>query len=229
MQAIGMLMVEHRLIERMVARMEKELQNEELKRSAAEWEKTQERFKAEFVVLQRKWVEREKEIRAEVSAQSMQMLESEKARIRMAAQEEISQRASRLAEQMEKDLESELRRRESALRVDIERGALERFEKSEAERQKARLALEAEVERMRAEMTRQSTEWAQKILAKETELVNAQGQAADLSARRERAEELRDCRERLEAQVLQLQSELRQAAEGAEGAASELARKMYRF
>ena len=128
------------------------VQNEELKRSAAEWEKTQERFKAEFVVLQRKWVEREKEIRAEASAQSMQMLESEKARIKMAGQEEISQRASRLSEQMEKDLDSELRRREAALRIEIERGALDRFEKSETERQKARLALEAEIERLRGEM-----------------------------------------------------------------------------
>jgi len=166
-------------------------QNEELKRSAADGEKTQERFKAEFVVLQRKWAEREKEVRAEAAAQSLQMLESEKARIKMAAQEEISQRAARLAEQMEKDLESELRRREAALRIEIERGALERFEKSEAERQKARLALEAELERLRAESARQSTEWGQKLLAKEAELVNAQGQVADISSRRERAEELR--------------------------------------
>jgi hypothetical protein len=166
-------------------------QNGELKRSAAEWEKTQERFKAEFVVLQRKWVEREKEIRAEASAQSMQMLESEKARIKMAAQEELGLRASRLAEQMEKDLESELRRREAAVRIEIERGALERFEKSESERQKARLALEAELERLRGEMTRKETEWGQKLLAKETELVAAQGQAADFASRRERAEDLR--------------------------------------
>jgi hypothetical protein len=166
-------------------------QNEEFKRSAAEGDKTQERFKAEFVVLQRKWVEREKEIRAEVSAQSMQMLESEKARIKMAAQEEISQRASRMAEQMEKDQELELRRREAALRIEIEGGARERFEKSEAERQKARLALEAEVERLRGDMTRQSTESGQKLLAKETELVKAQAEASELVARRERAEEQR--------------------------------------
>jgi hypothetical protein len=166
-------------------------QNEELKRSAAEGDKTQERFKAEFVVLQRKWVEREKEIRAEVSAQSLQMLESEKARIKMAAQEEISQRAARLAEQMEKDQEMELRRREAGLRIEIEGGVRERLEKSEAERQKARLVLEAEVERLRGEMTRQSTEWGQKLLAKETELVKAQAEASDLAARRERAEEQR--------------------------------------
>ncbi|MBI5239277.1 MAG: hypothetical protein HY926_02295 [Elusimicrobia bacterium] len=166
-------------------------QADELKRQGVDWEKTQERFKAEFVVLQRKWVEREKEIRAEAAAQSAQMLEAEKARIKAAAQEEIGLRASRLAEQMEKDQEIELRRREAVLRTEIERGALERLEKSEAERQKARLALEAEGERLRGELVRRETEWGQKLLAKETELVGAQGQAADLGSRRERAEELR--------------------------------------
>jgi hypothetical protein len=165
-------------------------QNEELKRSAVEYEKAQERFKAEFVVLQRKWVERETEIRAEAAAQSMQMLESEKARVNKAAQEELNQRAARLAEQMEKGQESELRRREAALRIEIERETLERFETSEAERQQARLALEAGIGRLRGEMARQDTEWGRKFLAKETELVNAQGQAADLASRRERAEEL---------------------------------------
>ena len=166
-------------------------QADELKRQASDWEKTQERFKAEFVVLQRKWVDREKEIRAEAAAQAAQVLESEKARIKAAAQEEISLRASRLAEQMEKDTEVELRRRETSIRTEVEREALERFEKSEAERQKARLALEAEAERLRGEMTRQSTEWGQKLLAKETELVDAQGKVADLTSRRDRAEELR--------------------------------------
>jgi chromosome segregation ATPase len=166
-------------------------QADELKRSASEWEKTQERFKAEFVVLQRKWVEREKEIRAEAAAQAAQVLEAEKARLKAVSQEEMSLRASRLAEQMEKDGEVELRRREAALRVEIERGALDRFEKAEAERQKARLVLEAEVERLRGEMARRETEWGRKLLAKETEFVDVRGQAADLTARRDRAEEMR--------------------------------------
>jgi len=40
-------------------------QAENLKASSAHWEKVQERYKAEFMVLQRKWTDREKEIRQE--------------------------------------------------------------------------------------------------------------------------------------------------------------------
>ena len=75
-------------------------QLDELRRASASWEKTQERYKAEFVVLQRKWVEREKEVRAEAVQSSLQMVESEKTRLRIQAQDELNQRAAKIADQL---------------------------------------------------------------------------------------------------------------------------------
>jgi len=96
-------------------------QLEELKRVAGEWERTQERYKAEFVVLQRKWVEREKEIRAEVSAQSQQTLESEKKHLRIQAQDELNQRAARIADQLRQENVAEKSLMESKFRAELER------------------------------------------------------------------------------------------------------------
>jgi hypothetical protein len=166
-------------------------QLDELKRAAGEWEKTQERYKAEFVVLQRKWVEREKEIRAEASAQAMQSLEAEKGRIKLQAQEELNERVARTADQMQKEKDSELRQREASLRIEIERELMVRVRDSEEAREKSRLELQVEIDRLRSEMVRKDTEWGQKLLGKESELVAARGQAEDSSGRLARAEELR--------------------------------------
>jgi hypothetical protein len=96
-------------------------QLEELKRASGEWEKAQERYKAEFVGLQRKWVEREKEVRAEVAAQIREPLEAEKSLIKLQAQEE----GHKVQAEREKELGS-LRRDLADLR--------ERLEKEEGRR-----------------------------------------------------------------------------------------------
>ena len=93
----------------------------ELKRVAAQGELAQERAKAEFVVIQRRWMEREKEIRSEVVAQAQEKLQAQLSRLKLAAQEEINQRLARVAQEMHRHNDSELRQREVALCIEIER------------------------------------------------------------------------------------------------------------
>jgi len=187
-------------------------QIEELKRGAVEWEKSQERYKAEFAVLQRKWAEREKEIRAEAAAQFQKTLEAEKGLLKLQAQEDFNQRAARLSEQMEKEKAAELRQSEAALRLEIGREALVRAEAAEQERAKARQALEAELDRLRKEMARKDADWAQKFLGRESDLVSARSQAAESAARLARIEELTRAAAELQGRLEQ-EKKLRHALE----------------
>lgn len=165
------------------------VQVEELRRSAAEWEKTQERYKAEFVVLQRKWVEREKEVRAEATAQAMQMLESEKARLRVQAQDELNTRAAKIAEQLRVEAEGEARRNEVKLRADLEREMAERRLQLEKDMEAARAQLEAEAARLRRELVQRDQDWSQKTLAKDSEIHLQRGRADELAGRLARADD----------------------------------------
>lgn len=165
------------------------VQLEELRRAAAEWEKTQERYKAEFVVLQRKWVEREKEVRAEANAQAMAMLESEKTRLRVQAQDELNQRAAKIAEQLRSEGESENRRTETKLRADLERELAERRLQLEKDMEVARGQLEAETARLRRELVQRDQDWAQKALSKDSELHLQRTRADELAGRLARADE----------------------------------------
>ncbi len=165
------------------------VQAEELRRSAAEWEKTQERYKAEFVVLQRKWVEREKEVRAEATAQATQMLESEKTRLRVQAQDELNQRAAKIAEQLRMEAEGEARRAEAKLRADLEREVAERRLALEREAETARAQMEAETARLRRELVQRDSDWSQKALNKDSEIHLQRGRADELAGRLARSDE----------------------------------------
>lgn len=165
------------------------VQLEELRRASAEWEKTQERYKAEFVVLQRKWVEREKEVRAEATAQAMAMLESEKSRLRVQAQDELNQRAAKIAEQLRQENESEVRRSEQKLRADLERELAERRLALERDMEATRAQLEAEAARLRRELVQRDQDWSQKTLAKESELHLQRSRADELAGRLARADD----------------------------------------
>ncbi len=175
-------------------------QLEELRRSSAEWEKAQERYKAEFVVLQRKWVEREKEIRTEAAAQGAQLLDAEKVRIKLQAQEEINQRASRIAEQFQKEKEIELRQKEAELRSEIETKTAARFQEMTQNLEKSRAEMQGELERIHKESIRKDSEWSQRLLAKEGDLVTARAQLDDTARRLAREE---DARQRLAAEKLE--------------------------
>src|SRR6185312_6695055 len=171
-------------------------QLEELKRSAVEWERTQERYKAEFVVLQRKWIEREKEIRAEASAQSLQMLESEKTRLRIQAQDELNTRAAKIADQLRQENESEQRRLESKLRADLETELQARRNELQAEAEGERVQAEAEMGRLRRELANKDASWGERLLAKESDALSARGRADELAGRLSREEESRQAAER---------------------------------
>jgi chromosome segregation ATPase len=166
-------------------------QLDELRRAAASWEKTQERYKAEFVVLQRKWVEREKEVRAEATQTSLQMVESEKTRLRMQAQDELNQRAAKIADQLRLENESEQKRLESRLRADLERELAERRQAMIAETDGARAQAEIELGRLRRELQQKDTAWGERMLAKESELISQRSRADELAGKLSREEEAR--------------------------------------
>ena len=155
----------------------------ELQAQRANFEKTQERFKAEFVVLQRKWVEREKEIRAESDARALQMLEAEKSKIKVFAQEEINARAARIAEQLGKDKDTDLKRAEAAMRVELERQLAERSQALHADWDKARKQLEGEIERLHQDHFKKEQEWSQRLLARESEAHKAGSLGEELSGK----------------------------------------------
>jgi hypothetical protein len=171
-------------------------QLEELKRAAVEWERTQERYKAEFVVLQRKWIEREKEVRAEASAQSLQMLEGEKTRLRVQAQDELNTRAAKIADQLRQENESEQRRLESKLRADLEAELQARRQEQQAEFDGSRVQAEAEMGRLRRELSQKDAAWGERLLAKESEALAARGRADEIAGRLSREEEARQAAER---------------------------------
>jgi hypothetical protein len=175
-------------------------QLDELRRAAATWEKTQERYKAEFVVLQRKWVEREKEVRAEATQSSLQMVESEKTRLRIQAQDELNQRAAKIAEQLRLENESEQKRLESRLRADLERELAERRSAMQAESDAYRLQNEQEQSRLRREIQQKDASWGERLLAKESELIGQRSRADELAGRLSNEETARTAslREKLE-------------------------------
>jgi hypothetical protein len=166
-------------------------QLDELRRSAAAWEKTQERYKAEFVVLQRKWVEREKEVRAEATQASLQMVESEKTRLRIQAQDELNTRAAKIADQLRLENESEQKRLESRLRADLERELAERRQSIVAETDAARAMTEQELGRLRRELQQKDSSWGERMLAKESELIGQRSRADELAGKLSREEEAR--------------------------------------
>lgn len=166
-------------------------QLDELRRAAAAWEKTQERYKAEFVVLQRKWVEREKEVRAEATQASLQMVESEKTRLRVQAQDELNTRAAKIADQLRLENESEQKRLESRLRADLERELAERRQAMQAEFDGGRLQTEQELQRLRREIQQKDASWGERMLAKESELISQRSRADELAGKLSREEDSR--------------------------------------
>lgn len=171
-------------------------QLEALKRNSIDWERAQERYQAEFVVLQRKWIEREKEIRAEAATQSLQALESEKARLRVQAQEEFNQRAAKIADQVRRENESEQRRLESRLRAELDAELQSRRQELLAQSEAARAQADVETGRLRGELAQKDAAWSERLLAKESEVLSARSRADELAEKLAREEEARSAAER---------------------------------
>lgn len=168
----------------------------EMKKAAEDWQLAQERYKAEFIVLQRKWIEREKEIRNETSAQNAALLEAEKTRLRNEAQGEINARASKIADQLRAENEAEERRLEAKLRGELERELRSRRQDLEAEGQALRVAADAELARLRRELSTKDSSWSERMLAKEADLLAARVRADETGGRLTREEDARQAAER---------------------------------
>ncbi|MBI4376895.1 MAG: hypothetical protein HY549_10655 [Elusimicrobia bacterium] len=187
-------------------------QAQELQAGRQQWERAQERYKAEFIVLQKRWAEREKEIRAEALKQAMQSVEGEKARLRTAAQEELSARLSKVSEQVQRDQALELSRKETELRDHVERQMADRIRKMQADWDEARRQFEVEIERLHKERLQKEQEWSQRLASRQEE--------AALEISREKIQlqrELQSSREEVEA----LGSKLKEAQERLLGLESE--------
>ena len=104
----------------------------QLSRAQAEWERTQERFKAEFMVVQRKWAEREKEIKHEAGEAARRASETEFAALRLKLEREASEREAHSQEKVRSALEISRLEREKAVAE-----ANARMEESQAARRRA--------------------------------------------------------------------------------------------
>lgn len=162
-----------------------EKQSSTARAQVAELSRNQERYKAEFVVLQRKWIEREKEIRNESQAQMTQMLEVEKSKIKIMSQEEINSRVNKLSEQLKAEKDMEVRTVEAQLQVKIQDAA-----------NLSRKEMEGEIDRLHREAFKKEADWSQRVLAKEAELHGVAVKLDDLSQRLAREENVRQSVER---------------------------------
>jgi chromosome segregation ATPase len=185
-------------------------QLEDLKRAAAEWEGAQERYKAEFIVLQRKWAEREKEIRAESIPELQKAVENEKIKLRAQAQEEINARAVKIAEQLRSENEAGRAQLEAKLRTEMEAELGRRRQEIQAEFEAGRVQAEAEQGRLRREWAQKDAAWSQRLLAKEGEVLAARSRADEAAGQLKRENEVRAAFER---RVLDLEKTIQDGRE----------------
>ncbi|OGR88648.1 MAG: hypothetical protein A3J74_05430 [Elusimicrobia bacterium RIFCSPHIGHO2_02_FULL_57_9] len=139
----------------------------EFQTAKACWEQTREKYKAEFSVLQRKWLERERELRAEAVLQLSKMLDTERDKLKALSQEEINQRVSKIAEQMQREREAERIQMEGDFRVQLERELASRAEKLQSDWDNAREELEREIDRLHKEMLKRDADWSRRMASPE--------------------------------------------------------------
>ncbi|HBL15860.1 MAG: hypothetical protein A2X36_08750 [Elusimicrobia bacterium GWA2_69_24] len=174
-------------LERQVASLR--MQAEESKKLKEEVQRVNERYKAEFLVLQRKWQDRETEIRKAAEENAAKKFDADKTKLKLLAQEEIQKRVGLLQEQLRKELSAEVVERERAIRAEMERELAERARKTDAE-----------LERKGAEAARKETQWQDKLLSRESELLSARSGLDEAKGRLARLEDARSqaSREKLE-------------------------------
>ncbi|MBI5244797.1 MAG: hypothetical protein HY922_14100 [Elusimicrobia bacterium] len=165
-------------------------QAEEGKKLKEELQRVSDRYKSEFLVLQRKWQDREAEIRSEAAAQYAGQLEAEKAKLKLQAQAELQSRVAEAQERMKEDMDKELAVRERAFQTKVEaelaarvravqhdadtfeRRAEEIRRKAEADTQDRMKAIQA-----KAEETQRRAEEACRKLQEELDLSTKQGES----------------------------------------------------
>ncbi|MFC1679296.1 hypothetical protein ACFL2T_03715, partial [Elusimicrobiota bacterium] len=130
------------------------------------------------------------------------VMEGEKTKLKLRAQEEIQKRVLRLEEQLRKEGAAELSQREKAIRAEMERELAERSRKLQQELGEMRRKLEAEIERKTAEGAKKETQWQEKLLHRESELLSLRSSLDEARGHLARLEEQKTStdRERLDAE-----------------------------
>ncbi|MEK7743163.1 MAG: hypothetical protein AAB578_02145, partial [Elusimicrobiota bacterium] len=184
-------------------------QSEEAKKLKEEFRSVNERYKAEFLTLQRKWQEREEELRKQAGAHYEKQLDAERAKIKLRAQEEIQNRLLKTQEALREEMDRELVLREKTFRAKVEGDFAERIQalrsqaqKTELHAEEARSQTEADSQRkaQETESLRRSLDELRGRLAKEEEWKASAGkERAEIEAQREREQSaLREKVRRLE-------------------------------
>ena len=176
------------------------MQASEAKKLKDEVSRVNERYKAEFLVLQRKWQEREVEIRHQSETHMRQRFDAEKTKLKVRAQEEIQDRIVKLQAQLRNEANAELAEREKAVRADMERELSERSRRVQSDLSEMRRKLETEIERKSSESERRESDWKEKLLTKEAELAGAKSELEQIRGRASQAEDykLQAARDRTE-------------------------------
>jgi len=120
-----------------------------------------ERYKAEFLVLQRRWQDRELELRKSAEVEAAKRFDAEKSRLKLRAQEELQAQVVRVQGEARTEMERELADRQSRLRAAMEEEIARRL-KLEAEKaaqqsqgaDQARRRLEEELHASRQELAK---------------------------------------------------------------------------
>ena len=120
-----------------------------------------ERYKAEFLVLQRKWQDRETELRKQVEAEAEKRFDSEKTRLKVRSQEELQARVLAVQGQAREEMERALVDRQRSMRAAMEEEIARRL-KLESEKlaqdlrasEQGRRKLEEDLYRLRQELAR---------------------------------------------------------------------------
>jgi chromosome segregation ATPase len=161
----------------------------EAKQLKEEMKQVNDRYKAEFIVLQRKWQDREVELRKKAEDEYNKKLETEKAKIKLRAQEEIQNRVVSVQEQLRKEMAGELLEKERVLRTEMERQVTDRSQKVRSELDDMRHKVEAELKHKTEEYAKKDLHWQERIIAAETESAGLKTALDDLKARFSREEE----------------------------------------
>lgn len=162
----------------------------EAKKLKEEMQRINERYKAEFIVLQRKWQDREVEIRKSAEADFEKRLETEKTKIKLRAQEEVQSRVIKVQENLRKDMEGQLLERERALRLETERQVSERSQKAQKELEDMRRKLEDELKRKSDEYAKRDLHWQERQVKSETETNTLKAELDGIRLRLKKEEEL---------------------------------------
>jgi hypothetical protein len=185
------------------------MQAEENRKLKEELQSINERYKAEFLVLQRRWQDREAELRKQAEKTYDKKLDNERAKIKLRAQEEIQNRIIKVQEQLRREQDGELLKRERVIREETERLVAEKAREARQETEDVRRRFEAELERKSTEGSKRDNTWQERLVKREGEMAAMKFQLEEAKARIAKEEDYKTSTQReriqLEKTVAQVQ------------------------